>query len=98
MTGDPRTDYDKVPWEYAACAPFPGDWWHLLNKNLGQIAEAKSICAECPIRDSCEEYALKWEGGLSIWAGLGLRERERKRGQRYLDARSRAEQVGARGD
>ena len=42
---------------------------------------AKAICAECPVRRPCLEYALVHEP-FGIWGGLSGRERQRLRLQR----------------
>ena len=54
--------------------------FHLLQTTWGnaQVAyTAKKICADCPVRDECLEYALanKEEGG--IWGGLTHNQRVR---------------------
>jgi WhiB family redox-sensing transcriptional regulator len=38
---------------------------------------AKSICAGCPIRQRCLDYALDNEIQWGIWGGMTLRERRR---------------------
>ncbi len=55
----------------------------------GQAAEpAKLVCADCPVRIECLEYALTDPSLHGIWAGLGQRERmaERRR-RRTADGR-----------
>jgi len=39
--------------------------------------EAKAICAGCPVRSSCLEYALAKPERYGVWGGMGERERER---------------------
>lgn len=39
------------------------------------IMEAKNICAGCPVRNLCLEYALDNEEDFGIWGGLTPRER-----------------------
>lgn len=41
---------------------------------------AKSLCNECPIREQCLEYAIKWET-QGIWGGVASRDRQRMRQQ-----------------
>lgn len=43
------------------------------------IAQAKSICAACPVRSECLEYALA-EEPLGIWGGATAEEREAMQG------------------
>lgn len=43
------------------------------------IAEAKSICARCPVKPDCRDYADEIGDYHGIWGGLTGRERGRKR-------------------
>jgi WhiB family transcriptional regulator, redox-sensing transcriptional regulator len=45
----------------------------------GSTREAKQICAVCPVREECLEYALQHEERFGIWGGLSERERRRAR-------------------
>jgi WhiB family redox-sensing transcriptional regulator len=42
---------------------------------------ARGICARCPLRDQCLEYAVGVGMPAGIWGGLSTRERERIRGR-----------------
>lgn len=86
-----RRAYLSVDWERSSCSAFPAFWWHSPEFE----ESAKKVCADCPILSECQEYALRYEGSPSIWGKLTLKERERKRGGRYQDVRSRAEKRGA---
>lgn len=48
--------------------------------------EAKEICAECPIKDACLQWALDMDIDFGIWGGLTERERRRfvRLGERSL--------------
>ncbi|MBO0729111.1 MAG: WhiB family transcriptional regulator [Acidimicrobiaceae bacterium] len=48
-------------------------------EHRGQIAAAKAICAHCPVRDSCLEYALETRESFGIFGGLTSSERRRLR-------------------
>ena len=48
-------------------------------------APAKAICAQCPVKRECLEYALARPEQHGIWGGLS--ERERKRLRRRIAAR-----------
>lgn len=41
--------------------------------------EAKAICATCPVREECLEYALAFPEPLGIWGGMDEEERRRLR-------------------
>ena len=48
--------------------------------------EAKAICAACPVRGPCLEYALLAREKLGVWGGLTERERRRVLRQRRRSA------------
>ena len=52
----------------AACRD-PGLLDVFFSEAPGKIAHAKSICAECPIRESCLEGALKRREPCGVWGG-----------------------------
>lgn len=43
------------------------------------LEPAKSICAECIVRDECLEYALENRERFGVWGGTSERERRRIR-------------------
>lgn len=43
----------------------------------GSTREAKRICATCPVREECLDYALSNDERFGIWGGLSERERRR---------------------
>jgi WhiB family transcriptional regulator, redox-sensing transcriptional regulator len=43
--------------------------------SLTQAAEAKAICAGCPVRRQCLSFALRTRQVHGIWGGLTERER-----------------------
>lgn len=43
----------------------------------GSTREAKRVCAACPVRQECLEYALDNDERFGIWGGLSERERRR---------------------
>ena len=45
----------------------------------GSTREAKRVCAGCPVRLQCLEYALGNDERFGIWGGLSERERRRLR-------------------
>ena len=48
----------------------------------GSTRDAKRVCAGCPVRAECLEYALAGDERFGIWGGLSERERRRVRLQR----------------
>lgn len=74
-----------------AAAAVPGDWMSLgacldadpelffpissLGPAQRQIAQAKAICAACPVRTACLSYALDTWQRAGIWGGTTEDER-----------------------
>ena len=48
----------------------------------GSTRDAKRVCAGCPVRAECLEFALASDERFGIWGGLSERERRRVRLQR----------------
>jgi WhiB family redox-sensing transcriptional regulator len=48
--------------------------------------EAKAVCAQCPVKDRCLEFALETREAEGIWGGTTGRERRRLLRQRRKTA------------
>lgn len=71
----------------AACRGVdPNVFFPLADEEAGS---AKAICATCPVRDDCLDYALATRQGDGVWGGLTEVERRRLR-RRRQDQRRRA--------
>jgi WhiB family redox-sensing transcriptional regulator len=57
------------------------------GKALEQVAEAKAICAACPVRRECLAFALRPQQPHGIWGGMTEEERAARR-RRLLSAES----------
>lgn len=71
-----RDDLWKV---HAACKDSPTDWWFPESSSPARVPRA--ICASCPVRVDCLQYALVGEAKAElygVWGGAG------ERGRRYL--------------
>lgn len=70
----------------AACSGMPTDDFFPVGSTepaLEQIAAAKAICATCPVRAQCLDYALDTGQQYGIWGGLSEDElRAERRRQR----------------
>jgi WhiB family transcriptional regulator, redox-sensing transcriptional regulator len=63
-------------WQQAArCRGIDPDVFHPQSDE--EADEAKAICASCPVREPCLEYALVVREKLGVWGGLTERERRR---------------------
>jgi len=47
-----------------------------------EALHAKEICAECPVREVCLDYALTNREKIGVWGGMTERERRRMLRQR----------------
>lgn len=75
--------------EFAACATHPTDVWFPVAQSTGrrggpdagyvaQVAEARRICARCPVIDDCRAY-IEANPQPGIWAGMTERDRQQRR-------------------
>lgn len=86
---DPRTLIGApAPWmSFAACRDADPD---LFFPEQGKSdRSAKAICAICPVRRVCLEYALDNNEAWGIWGGTNGRERRRMRSERARAERLR---------
>lgn len=66
---------DPIAWQDdALCAQTDPDIF--LPDKGGSTRDAKRVCASCPVRRQCLEYALTQEfNPAGIWGGTSVRER-----------------------
>lgn len=70
----------EVPdWSDAACRGVDPGVFFVDEGWNGGAARARAICAECPIRVECLEYALAVPERWGIWGGLSEPERREYR-------------------
>ena len=60
-----------------------------------QIAKAQRICAGCPVRQQCLDFALRTPEPAGIWGGTTPEERSRARRARHRRAPRRLRQEAA---
>jgi WhiB family transcriptional regulator, redox-sensing transcriptional regulator len=59
----------------AACREV-GDWAMFFPERGGSPALAKTVCARCPVRDECLDYALDHHiRERGVWGGMTEKER-----------------------
>jgi WhiB family redox-sensing transcriptional regulator len=63
-----------------ACRGLDPDVFYPLSDE--EAGEAKAICAACPVREPCLEFALDTREAEGIWGGTTARERRRLLRQR----------------
>ncbi|MFP5319861.1 MAG: WhiB family transcriptional regulator [Acidimicrobiia bacterium] len=75
---NPRTD---IAWRAdAACRGLDTEVFFPLTDE--EAAEAKAVCATCPVRELCLEYAMVTRQDDGVWGGLTETERRRLRRRR----------------
>jgi hypothetical protein len=55
-----------------ACRNGDADWFPERGSHLGEL---RRICAGCPVRVRCLEYALEWNERFGCWGGHSERQR-----------------------
>ncbi|CAN5646541.1 hypothetical protein BH20ACT2_BH20ACT2_02510 [soil metagenome] len=55
---------------------FPPSSFERKEEKLERERRAKSICASCPVRQPCREYAIGIKEPHGIWGGLNETERK----------------------
>ncbi len=56
---------------------FAPNYFEKRGQKLARESQAKVICAGCPVREPCLEYALRSRDPHGIWGGLNELERRR---------------------
>jgi WhiB family redox-sensing transcriptional regulator len=83
---NPRTDF---AWrDAAACRGLDTNVFFPLTDE--EADEAKTVCAACPVREECLEFALLTRQNDGVWGGLTEAERRRLRRRRREQARRAA--------
>ena len=59
-----------LPWEdIAACRAVPNAADLFFSEDIGDIAAAKRVCADCPVLAECLEAALDRRELFGVWGG-----------------------------
>ena len=76
----------NVSWrQFARCRGVNPSIFYPVSEE-DEALEAKAVCAECPVREPCLEYALGAREKHGVWGGLTERERRRLLRQRRKSA------------
>lgn len=69
--------YPPDYWDEAVCATVDMDLFfpERAGKDQPKSQQVKAICASCPIRAKCLQFALDENEQFGIWGGLSYRER-----------------------
>lgn len=75
----------KATWrQQAACLGLDPDIFYPVSDD--EAEDAKAICAHCPVRQTCIEYALANREREGVWGGYTESERRRLIRQRRKSA------------
>ena len=86
---DTVTTYDPNEWRLdAACRDL--DTAIFFPETDEAVDAAKAVCATCPVRQACLEFALITRQDDGVWGGLDENERKRVRRRRQEAARKTA--------
>jgi WhiB family transcriptional regulator, redox-sensing transcriptional regulator len=58
-----------------------------------QVARAKAICLQCPVRDECLDFALESGQDFGVWGGTSEVERRTMRRRRIRRSRAMTRQA-----
>lgn len=72
--------------DQARCRGVDPQIFHPPEDDESAAATAKQICAVCPVREPCLEYAISAREKDGVWGGLTARERRRLIRQRRRTA------------
>jgi WhiB family redox-sensing transcriptional regulator len=70
----------------AACRGLDVEVFYPASEDEADAAEAKAVCADCPVRQTCLEHALAHREREGVWGGTTERERRRIVRQRRKSA------------
>ena len=68
--------------ELAACHGANPDIFYPGHGDHAGIVRAKAVCATCPVKTECLEYALTNREVFGVWGGCSERQRRRMRSDR----------------
>lgn len=75
--------FAPAPWTVdAACKDKPQELFYPTRGE--EVGLAKEICAGCPVRQPCLDYALDNGERFGVWGGTSERERRRIRRRRHV--------------
>ena len=79
--------------QFGLCRGFPTRWWFPDKGNKADLAYW--LCAQCPVKEACADYAIEGFIEFGIWGGLNEKGRREKRRQRKKQVARTAARPGA---
>ena len=84
---DPTLTFDRAPWQQqAACRDSHVSTFYPLGWT--QVADARRICAQCPVKTECLDYGNTVSPDHGMWGGQTASERKANRGCRVISSAS----------
>ena len=79
--------FDDAAWKKRAACRGSGVDVFFPEKRNGQTTarQARAICAGCPVRETCLDYALKHHDHYGVWGGMTDRQRRREWSRRQKE-------------
>ena len=77
-----RLDLDFNWREAAACASVDPELFFTEGDGANYRNDAKKVCAACPVKIECLDYALAANEQYGMWGGTSAKQREQMRSQR----------------
>jgi len=74
---------DEGPFTHpaAACTGLPAELF--FPERGGSMREAQKVCATCPAREPCGDYAIRHGILHGVWGGMSGKERKSRQGGRF---------------
>ncbi len=78
--------FDRAPWmSVAACRGM--DTEQFYPPRGGDVAGPRAVCADCPVRQECRDYAIAHGDPFGIWGGTTGKQRRAVRRQQLQEQR-----------
>lgn len=92
-TGEPAVfDPQRPNWQaQGACLGADPDLF--FPERNGDVRPAKAICATCPVKRECLDYALETRQMFGIWGGLSEKQRKALRPRRRTNGELVQEEI-----
>ena len=73
MTDTLARMFVRADWQLsAACRGMDANWWFPPRGGSTHVAEAKAVCATCPVAAACLQYAITNDERTGIWGGRSI--------------------------
>lgn len=66
----------NIEWQKNALCIYTDPDIFFPEKGIPILKEVKNLCARCPVKDQCLDYALSSDERHGIWGGTSERERK----------------------